>query len=98
MVVVALLVAAGDVLLLKLDGGVGDLADAGDGELDGGVPIDGLGEEEWPHLCLHLGEQRLDHLCNEHRVPDGGVARLHDLLQVWLGVPHFYLPEGDNNG
>lgn len=93
---VALLVAASDVLLLKLDGGVGDLADASDGKLDGSVAIDGLGEEEWPHFGLHLGEQRLYNLRDEYRVPDGGVARLHDLLHVRLGVPHFHLPEGDN--
>lgn len=90
-IVVSFLVAASDVFLLELDGGVGDLADARDGELDGGVSVDGLGEEERPHLGLHLGEQRLDHLCDEHRVPDGGVARLHDLLHVGLRVSHLHL-------
>lgn len=88
---VALLQAACDVLFLELDSSDGDLSDARDGELDGGVAVDGLGEEEGPHLGLHLGEEWLDHLRDEHRVPDGGVARLNHLLHVWLRVPHLHL-------
>lgn len=90
-VVVTFFVAASDVLLLKLDGGVGDLTDARHSELDSSVAVDSLSEEQRPHLRLHLGEQRLDYLCDKHRVPNGGVARLHDLLHMWLGVPHFHL-------
>lgn len=91
-VVVTFLVAAGDVLLLKLDSGVGDLTDACHGELDGGVAVDGFGEEQRSYLRLHLSEQGLDDLRDEYRVPDGGVARLHDLLHMWFGVPHLHLP------
>lgn len=88
---VSLLHAAGDVLLLELDGGDCDLADARDGELDSSVAVDGLGEEHGTHLRLYLGEERLDHLRDEHRVPDGGVPCLHYLLHVWLRVANLHI-------
>lgn len=54
-VTVTFLHATGDVLLLELNRRNGHLADARDGELDGSIAVDSLGEEHGMYFGLDLG-------------------------------------------